>query len=323
MNIAIIGCGVYSMAMAKRLSKNSDNIIKVWTEDPKKVTEYKKTHQIKSIFKDEVYKDNITLSNSYEEVLKDSKIIFLMISANFMRDTLKNIKPFYKANKKIIIGTKGIDLEKKKFFSETIKKVLKTYNVASIAGPSFAIDILNDEILALTVATKRKDIFKLLELIYKDTNTKLERSKDLIGVQLSSTLKNIYAIGAGMYSGFGHSEATNAIYLTRILNETNEILYTFNCDEFTIMSYASLGDTILTCSDEKSRNYTYGKKLTSKRKTDALNYLTKNTVEGYAALKGMYSMVKKKKINAPILYTLYDIIYNNKDMHELEKELLR
>ena len=323
MNIAIIGCGVYSMAMAKRLSNNSDNIIKVWTEDPKKVTEYKKTHQIKSIFKDEVYKNNITLSNSYEEVLKDSKIIFLMISANFMRDTLKNIKPFYKANKKIIIGTKGIDLEKKKFFSETIKKVLKTYNVASIAGPSFAIDILNDEILALTVATKRKDIFKSLELIYKDTNTKLERSKDLIGVQLSSTLKNIYAIGAGMYSGFGHSEATNAIYLTRIINETNEILYTFNCDEFTIMSYASLGDTIMTCSDEKSRNYTYGKKLTSKRKTDALNYLTKNTVEGYAALKGMYSMVKKKKINAPILYTLYDIIYNNKDMHELEKELLK
>ena len=323
MNIAIIGCGVYSMAMAKRLSKNSDNIIKVWTEDPKKVTEYKKTHQIKSIFKDEVYKNNITVSNSYEEVLKDSKIVFLMISANYMKDTLNNIKPFYKANKKIIIGTKGIDIEKKKFFSETIKKVLKTYNVASIAGPSFAIDILNDEILALTVATKRKDIFKSLELIYRDTDTKLERSKDLIGVQLSSTLKNIYAIGAGMYSGFGHSEATNAIYLTRILNETNEILYTFNCDEFTIMSYATLGDTIMTCSDNKSRNYTYGKKLTSKRKTDALNYLTKNTVEGYAALKGMYSMVKKKKINAPILYTLYDIIYNNKDMHELEKELLK
>lgn len=322
MNIAIIGCGVYSMAMAKRLSKVKDNTIKVWAEDNKKVKEFKDTRKVKSIFKDEVFNDNITISNSYEEVMKDSQIVFLMTSANFMKITLDNIKPFYKRNMKVIVGTKGFDLENKKFFSKMIKKTLKTRNIAIIAGPSFAIDILNDEILALTVATRKSKIFKALNEIYKDTDTKLERNWDLIGVQLSSVLKNIYAIGSGIFMGLGHSEAANAVYLNKVLNEINKILYILNCDCYTILSLATHADMIMTCSDSKSRNYTYGYKLAT-NKGAAARFLKSNTVEGYAVLQGMYEMLKQKKIKAPLLYTIHDIVFENMDKKELEKELLK
>ncbi|MBE6160722.1 MAG: hypothetical protein E7158_00675 [Firmicutes bacterium] len=322
MNIAIIGCGVYSMAMAKRLSKVKDNTIKVWTEDEKKVKEFKDTNKVKSIFKDEIFNKNISISNNYKDVLKDADIIFLMTSANFLKSTLKEIKPFYSKKAGIIIGTKGIELETGKFFSKIVKKGLKTNNIGVIAGPSFAIDILNDEILALTVATRKGKLFKKLNNIYRETNTKLERSRDLVGVQLSSVLKNIYAIGSGIYSGMGHSESTTAIYLNKVIKEISEILYMFDCSEFTLLSLATHADMIMTCSDSKSRNYTYGTKI-AKSKKEADKFLKNNTVEGYTVLETIYNLLKKKKIKAPLLYIIHDIVFANMDKKEIEKELLK
>ena len=323
MNIAIIGCGVYSMAIAKRLSDNSDNIIKIWSEDSKKVKEYEKSHKVPTIFKDEVFNDNIKLYDKYYDVLRDADIVFIMVSSKYMVNVLNDMKAYYKPNMKVIIGTKGFDIENNKFFSETIKKTLKTNNIAIIAGPSFAIDILNEEILALTIATKKRKIYKELNKIFKDTNTTFDKTRDLISVELSSVLKNIYAIGAGIFEGAGNSKTNAGIYLTKVMKEVLHILYMYDKEEYNLMTYACIGDTIMTCSNKESRNYTYGMKLTSKRKTDATNYLKKNTVEGHDNLKVIYELLKKKKIKANILYTIYDIIYNNAEIETLENELLK
>lgn len=320
MNISIIGCGVYSMAMAKRLAKN--NTIIVWSEDPKKVSEFKKTNKVKSIFKDEKFSKNIRLTNDYEECLKDSNVVFIMTSSNYLKDTLTSIKPFITKKTKIVIGSKGINYETQKLPYELVKSILKTNNYAVIAGPSFAIDILNDEILALSVATKKRSIYKTLQIIYNDTNTKLEKINDVIGISISSVLKNIYAIGSGIYSGLGHSEATTSIYLNKVINEIYNILYYYNGEEYTLLSLATLSDTIMTCTDSKSRNYTYGTKF-AKNKTAASTYLKSNTVEGYESLKIVYNIFNKKHIKTPLINTLYEIIYEGKNKKELEKELLK
>lgn len=323
MNIAIIGTGAYSMSIAKRLSKTKENNIILWTEDAKKVQEFNETKMIKSIFKEEKFNDNITVSNDYQEVLNNANVIFMMTSSKFIKNTLKDLKPFYKKSIPIIIGTKGIDVEEKKYPSELTQKILKTNNIAVIAGPSFAIDILNDEILALTVATKKKKVYKLLKNMFDESTTKLERSRDLIGVQLCSTLKNIYAIGYGILKGLGNPNSINSIYLTKVMKEVNEILYQLELNDFTLLSLAGFGDIIMTCSDDKSRNHTYGVKLTSKTKNAAANFLKNNTVEGYETIKTLYTFFKKRKLKTPILYTIYEIIFDNVDKNELEKELLK
>ena len=323
MNIAIIGCGVYSMAMAKRLSKNSTNNIKVWSEDSKKVKDFEKNHKIPSIFKDEVFSKNIKLYDKYYDVLKDANIIFIMVSSKFVTPVLKELKSYYKKDMMIVVGTKGFNLENKEFFSKTIKKELKTDKIGVIAGPSFAIDILNDQMLALTIATKKRKIYNTILDIYKDTRTTFDKTSDTVCVELSSVLKNIYAIGAGILEGNGNSTTNSGIYLTNVMNGILHILYMYNKDEYNLLTYACLGDTIMTCSNKESRNYTYGTKLASKKKNDAKSYLEKTTVEGYENLKVMYEILKKKKIKANILYAIYDIVYNNKDAKALENELVK
>lgn len=323
MNITIIGCGAYSLAMAKRMAKNEDNKITIWTESKENALEFEKTNKIKGIYKDEVFSKNITVTDSYEKALEATGIIFLMTSSKFIKNTLEDMVKFYNKKIPVIIGTKGIDNENKKYNSILVNKILKTKNVAVIAGPSFAIDILNDAILALTVATRKRKIFKKMQNIFNDTRTVLKRSYDLKGVQLCSTLKNVYAIGSGILNGLGNPEATNSIYLTKVINEMYNIIYMLEDQETTILSFAGLGDTIMTCNDNKSRNYTYGIKLTAKSKATAKNYLNKNTVEGYEACKTMVEIIKKNRIKAKLLITIYEILYEGKNCKELEKELLK
>ena len=321
MNITIIGTGAYSLSIAKRLSKNEDNKIKLWTEDRKKEKEFKDTRKIKSIFANEVFDENIEVTANYEYALKDTNVIFIMTTSNFVKQVSEIIKLYYKSNIPVVIGTKGLDTESNKYPSQIVKKCLHTSKIAVIAGPSFAIDILNDQPLALTVATKKRSIYKLLQTLFKDQKVTLERSNDLMGVQLCSTLKNVYAIGSGILKGLGYPTSTQSIYLTKIVKELNEILYMFDSNEFTLFSLAGIGDLLMTCSDEKSRNYTYGTKLSSKSKKDVETYLNKNTVEGYNALSSIYNQLKKKRAKAPIIKTIYEIVFEDKDAKELEKEL--
>ncbi len=315
--ITIIGTGAYSLAMAKRLSNNSNNSIILWTEDEKKVKEFNDTKIIKSIFKTEKFNENIAITNSFEEALKDTNYIYLMTTSKFIQSTLESMKPFYKKRIPIIIGTKGIDVTSKKYPSQLTKKILKTNNIAVIAGPSFAIDILNNEPLALTVASNKKTIYKKVSNLYTDKLLKFEYSRDMISVQVCSTLKNIYAIGSGIVSKLGYPEATSSIYMTKVLKETYEILYYLDKDPLSFFTLAGLGDTLMTCLDSKSRNYTYGTKIMSKTKNAASNYLNKTTVEGYNTLETMYNLFKKKHIKTPVLNQIYSIVFedgNKKDL---------
>lgn len=138
---------------------------------------------------------------------------------------------------------------------------------------------------------------------------------------LCSTIKNIYAIGNGILNGLGLPNSNQAIYLTKVINEMLNILYEMNCYDTTLLTLAGFGDTLMTCSDEKSRNYTYGTKLTAKTKTTAKNYLNKTTVEGHEALPVIVEKLKAKKIKAPLIFRIYEIVYENKDVKTLKEEL--
>ena len=126
MNITIIGCGAYSLAMAKRMAKNENNKITIWTESKENALEFEKTNKIKGIYKDEVFSKNITVTDSYEKALEATGIIFLMTSSKFIKNTLEDMVKFYNKKIPVIIGTKGIDNENKKYNSILANKILKT-----------------------------------------------------------------------------------------------------------------------------------------------------------------------------------------------------
>ncbi len=317
MKIGIIGCGAYSIGVACLLAKKTDNEIMIWSESADVLKEFNETKKLDSILKDIKIPKNIKLTNSYKSVLENKDIVFLMTGVKFIKNVCLDIKSIISKKVPIVIGTKGV-YEDKKFVYQVVKKYLKN-DLAILSGPTFASSLAQFEPVGFLVGTKSKHLEKVINNLFIKTNLKLEFSKDLKGISLCSSLKNVYAIGSGILSGVGYHDSTMGLYITEVYQELENILYHNNSKEETLNSLGGLGDLVATCISTQSRNFNYGKLLASKNLKKREEYLKKNTVEGYLTLEFVNSKLKKY----PIITTIYNIALNNENPDKLREVLIK
>jgi len=323
MKIGIIGTGVYSTSIAITLASNKDNKIVMWSENEKLVEDYKKTKKLNTIFKDKTIPKNISVTNSYEEALDDAEVVFLLTGVDYIAPVCKEIRDLIKPEIPVCIGTKGIASDGKKFVHEIAHKYLKN-KITIISGPTFAIDVANLDPIGLVVAGKDKKIRAKVKKVFDFEDVRIDETDDIYGVAVCACVKNIYAIGAGILKGLGYNESTRALYLTEIFSELGNILYKFKSNLNTYNGLAGFGDLVLTCSSEKSRNFSYGEMIGKKKsKKDSKKFLDENTVEGVNTLNGLYPVLKRKRVNCPVIYTIYDILNNEENPQELTKVIIK
>lgn len=313
MNIAIIGSGVYGIAMAMSLSLNKKNNIKIWTESEESLNRIESERNSFSLLGGKEIPSSITFSTSYEEVLKDAKLVFIMCAAKFVGSVSKDIKPYINKNMYFVIGSKGIEQESCRFVHEVFLSNIKTRKLAIISGPSFAIDIANLEPIGLAIGSKSKNVVEVIKEAYKGTNIKLRHSRDLVGIEICGSIKNVIAVAAGILEGLGYSESTRSFLITESVHDIKELINGLKGYRKTILTYAGIGDLLLTATSIKSRNYTYGILLGKGNYEEATKYLKETTVEGYYTLKSIYALLKKKKIKMPVVNLIYNVVMKNDD----------
>jgi len=314
MKIAIIGTGAYSLALATAMAKKDLNEIYMWTESEEKVIEFRKTGMIKSIFDGYKMPKNVFLSHSYEDVLMNADVVFIAVVAKYMDAVCADIKAFITPTTPVCIATKGIEQDTCKFVSDLYQDLVGFDNVSVISGPSFAIDIINDEPIGLSIASKNVDNIKSIKQVLENDKLKLRETSDLIGVQICGSIKNVIAIAAGVLSGLGYSESAQAFLITEATHDIKELIVGLNGDKRTVLSFSGIGDLLLTCTSIKSRNFSFGRIVgEGKTKSEIEEHLKNNTVEGYYTLKSIYSLVKSKNIEMPIIDLIYKIIMNYED----------
>ena len=179
------------------------------------------------------------------------------------------------------------------------------------------VDLINNDPCALSCAVTSNKAFKFTDLALSNERVKLRENRDLYGTQVCGSIKNVVAIAAGMF-GLGFSESTRAFLITEAMHDIKELLEKLECNPKTIMSFAGIGDLILTCSSPKSRNYRYGLLLGKRKSKEEIEeYLKENTTEGYYTLLSIKGLTKNRKIKMPIINIIYDIAINHKDPDEL------
>ncbi len=316
MKITVLGSGHFAIAIAHFLSKKENNNIVMWTHDEEKEKEFLKHRSLPSIM-DHKFNKNITVTASLEESLKDSKLIYVVTTSNHFLDLMTKVKKYYN-DTPICIATKGIEENKKELLSNIVKNVLKTKNIAALSGPSFAIDMMNNYPVALALGSRSKKTINLVNNTLAGDTLKLRVTNDLEGIQLSGAVKNIIAIGAGIISGMGYPESTLAFYLTESIHDIKNAMHVIGGKKKTILSFAGIGDLILTSTSTKSRNFSFGYTVGKhQNKTKTEEFLKNNTVEGYFTLKSVYSLLNDKNVKMPIIEILYNIIYENDDPKKL------
>lgn len=322
MKISVIGLGVYSLAISKMLAKKDENEIVIWTENNEKYEEYKKTKKVASVFDTKLPK-NIKISASMEDTLENTNLIYIITASKYVDIVTKEMKPYYNPKIPVCIASKGIEESREELLSNIVKNALKTNNIAVISGPTFAVDILNNEPVALALASKTKKAKEyVLNTLANDT-LKLRPSKDMIGIQMCGSIKNVIAIASGILSGLGYSNSTQSFLINESLHDIKDIIKIFGGNPKTILSFAGVGDLMLTCTSTKSRNFSFGVIVGSTKDQNKINeYLATHTVEGYNTLEIVYKMLQKKGIEIELITTIYDIVYNSVDANTLAKFLV-
>ena len=321
MKISVIGTGAYSLAIALALAKKSNKII-MWTESNKVANEFKETHKLKSIVDTKIL-PNIKVTTNMEEVLNNTDLIYMVTASKYVSTTCKIMKPFYDLKVPICIATKGIEETQQELLSNVIYNELKSRHIAVISGPTFAIDMINNEPVALAIGSTSLKARNMVIATLSNETLKLRPTKDIIGIQLCGSVKNIIAIAAGIISGLGYSESTRSFLINESLHDIKDIISALNGNPKTILSFAGVGDLMLTCSSTKSRNFSFGYCIGSTKNNKKIqNYLDNHTVEGYYTLNTIYHLLKRKKIKIELINIIYDIVYNSKDPETLATFLI-
>ena len=312
MKIGLFGCGAYGMALSSILIENSCDVT-MWTKFEEEKDNLEKNRKNEKLIPNFSISKKIKLTTNLEECIKDKELLIIAIPAAFVDNLCIDMQPYIKDNH-ILIATKGIEQDTGLFVNQIVEKYLDTKNVAVISGPSFAIDLVTKMPAGLSVASKQKKTIELSKKALQNKYIKLRETNDIIGVEICGSIKNVIALSAGMLEGLKANESTKAMLITEAMHDMEEILDAFNCKTRTVLSFAGLGDLLLTCTSTKSRNFSFGKLLGEKvSREDIEEYLKNTTVEGFYTLESIYKLLKDKQVSIPIIDLIYDIAVEGKD----------
>lgn len=321
MKVTILGTGAYGLALSTVLAENKNEVV-MWTtfEDEKKeLLETKRSSKLDGFILD----DKINITTNLEESIKNSELIVIAIPTAFVTDVCKELKKYIKSNQYICIASKGIEQGTCLFIHDMINKQINTKLIGAISGPSFAVDLVKKVPVGLAVASKSKKTREIIRKAFCNDHFKLYPTTDIIGIEVCGAVKNIIAIASGMIDGMGYPISTQALLITQSLHDIKSLIHALGGSKKTILSFAGFGDILLTCTSEKSRNYTFGKLIGSNASKEQIDeYKNKITVEGLYTLKSIHKLIKNKKIDIPTINIIYNIVFNNKKIDDLIKYLM-
>ena len=321
MKVTILGTGAYGLALSAILAENKNEVV-MWTrfeEEKKTLLETKTSSKLDGFLLD----NSVKIVCDLEESIKDSELIVLAIPTAFITDVCKKLKKYIKPNQYICIASKGIEQGTCLFIHDMIKKQIKNKNIGAISGGSFAIDLVKKVPVGLSVASKSKKTREIIMKAFVNDHFKLYPTTDIVGIEVCGSIKNIIAIASGMIDGMGYPISTQALLITESLHDIKALIHALGGSKKTILSFAGFGDILLTCTSEKSRNYSFGKLIGSGASLEEIEeYKNKITIEGLYTLKSIHKLIRKKKIKIPTINIIYDIVFKNTKVDELVKYLM-
>ena len=314
-SLAIVGAGAWGSALAIALSEKFDQIFLI-TKDNANTDRLGSQHEALSI----PFNSNISIGSSFE-VVKDSLAVLIATPSSSFNSVLTNLEPHIN-RKPVAWLTKGFDPDNGKLLHESFSQKLPNHHPCVISGPTFAAEIVEKKPAAIVVASKDKITRDFWAETIQTNNLRAYTNSDIVGVQVGGTVKNILAIAAGIANGLGFGANTQAALITRGLAEMTRLGVALGADKVTFQGLSGMGDLILTCSDDLSRNRRFGKELANNIPTDKALKNINATVEGFKALKLVIRIANNHQIEMPICEQVLAVTEGKITPREAVNELL-
>ena len=317
--ICIIGSGSWGCALAIHLG-NLGHEVKIWSFDEEEKNIINKERTCKFL-KNSVIPENVICTLDYKEAIDGSDMILHITPSKFTRDTVKKYKE-YVTNQPIIICSKGFEDSTLMTLDDVVKEELPNSKIAVLSGPSHAEEVSMAIPTALVVASKDKEVCQMVQNEFMNENLRIYTCDDIKGVELGGALKNIIAFCAGVGAGLGLGDNSFAALITRGLKEITELGVTLGGNKDTFYGLTGLGDLIVTCLSEHSRNRRAGMLIGKGKSLEEARKEIGMVIESVDNIQVAYKLGKIHRIEMPILNTVYAVLFENLKPEIAVKELM-
>lgn len=317
MKISVLGAGAWGTTIANLLAHKGFDVL-IWAREKSVKKSINEKNENKIFLKGIKLSKKLIATNNLSNI-SDSDIIINAIPTQYIRPTLKDIK--IKENAIILSLSKGIEINTYERPSEILHDIFHK-DVYVLSGPNFAVEISKKKPAATTIAGKDEKIRKILQEILKTEYLRVYENDDVIGTEIGGAVKNVIAIAAGMSDKLNLGHNTKAALITRGLNEIRKLGKKLGAKDITFLGLSGIGDLILTCNSNISRNYSLGYKIASGKEPLKTISEMKQIAEGAKTAKALYKLSKKLSIEMPISVEVYRVIYEGKSPQKALETLM-
>ena len=321
--IAVLGAGSYGTALAICLARNG-NSITLWGRNADDMAQMAQQRLNQKYLPDIALPDTLHLTADLAEAVASSRDILLVVPSHAFADTLQQIKPWLRSDARVAWATKGLEPETGRLLQDVARDILgDKVSLAVFSGPTFAKEMAMGMPTAISLSSTDPDfIQELSDLLHCAKSFRVYTNPDFIGVQLGGAVKNVIAIGAGMADGIGFGANARTALITRGLTEMCRLGCALGAKKETFMGMAGLGDLVLTCTDNQSRNRRFGLLLGEGKGVDEAMTAIGQVVEGYRNAKEVFNLAQRVGVEMPITEQIYQVLYQGKDARLAAMDLL-
>jgi glycerol-3-phosphate dehydrogenase (NAD(P)+) len=322
-SVCVLGAGSYGTALAFCLSRNNVKT-SLWGRDSQQIEQMKHSRSNGKYLPGSIFPDTLTIESNLQTAILNSQDLLVVVPSHAFADTLRNIKPFLKPMHRLVWATKGLEPETGRLLHDVALEILgNQISFAALSGPTFAKEIVAGLPTAISLSsTDEKLANDFANMLHCSKSFRVYRNDDFIGIQLGGAVKNVIAIGAGLADGLGFGSNARTALITRGLAELTRLGVEMGAKPNTFMGMAGLGDLVLTCTDNQSRNRRFG--LALGKGLGIAEAMTEigQVVEGYRNTKEVHILSLRVGIEMPICEQIYQVLYKNKAAKEAALTLL-
>jgi glycerol-3-phosphate dehydrogenase (NAD(P)+) len=321
--ITVLGAGSYGTALAICLARNGHHTL-LWGRNADDIASMARDRINHRYLPEIVLPEPLELTADLAGAVKASQNILVVVPSHAFADTLRQIKPYLLPHARVAWATKGLEPDSGRLLQDVARDILgDDVSLAVLSGPTFAKELAKGLPTAISLSSTDPEFITVLsDLLHCGKTFRVYTNPDFIGVQLGGAVKNVIAIGAGMADGIGFGANARTALITRGLTEMCRLGCALGAKKETFMGMAGLGDLVLTCTDNQSRNRRFGLLLGQGVAVDDAITQIGQVVEGYRNAREVYNLAARVGVEMPITEQIYQVLYQGKDARAAALDLL-
>lgn len=321
LRVAILGGGSFGTAIANIVATNGYSA-RLWIRDPVRAQECRETRRNSRYLPDYPLHEKLVFCSDLAECVDACDLVVIAIPSKSFREVARQVSGLLKPGTIVVSTTKGIEANSFTLMSEVLDQELDNVKIGVLSGPNFAAEIVKNQYTASVVASEHADVLDLVPQVFSSGTFRVYTNTDRYGVELAGALKNIYAIATGMAAALGCGHNTMAMLLTRSLAEMSRFANRLGADTMTFLGLAGVGDLILTCTSDLSRNYRAGYAVGKGQSLEQAVAEIGQAVEGINTLKTVRQKADELDVYMPLVQALYAVLFQQKSIETIIQQLM-